>query len=170
MKENKISVITNPASNLKLASGIAPIECYLKNDIQIAIGTDGAASNNSLSMWKEMFLVSSLAKVKEKDAEAASANEILKMATCNGASVMQRENTGILKEGAYADCIMIDLQRPNMQPVHNIMNNLVYSADKSDVIMTMVRGSILYENGIYNLPDEVETIYDKCNEIIRKKI
>ena len=170
MKEKKISVITNPASNMKLASGIAPIQKYIHNGLLVAIGTDGAASNNSLSMFKEMFLVSGLAKLRENDANAVQAEDIVKMATCNGAIIMNNPDTGVLRKGAYADCIMIDLHRPNMQPNHNILNNLIYSADRSNVIMTIVRGNILFQNGKYNLPDEPGDVYEKCNEIISRII
>ena len=85
MKEHNISVITNPASNLKLASGIAPIDHMLKEGINLAIGTDGPASNNCLDMFREMFLVTALAKYRENDASAVDALEVLKMATIGGA-------------------------------------------------------------------------------------
>lgn len=168
MKEKKIAVVTNPSSNMKLASGVAPIQKYLDNDITVAIGTDGPASNNCLSMWKEMFLVSGLTKLKDGAATSGKAEDIIKMATKNGALVRGVEKTGRLKEDQYADLIMIDLHKPCMQPIHNIVSNLVYSAGRDNVIMTMIRGKILYEYGHYNLSEQPELIYDKCNQIVEK--
>lgn len=120
MKKKKICVVTNPASNLKLASGIAPVKTYLEKGIPVAIGTDGPASNNCLDMFKEMFLVTGLQKVVHNDPEAVPAADVLKMATVNGAYAMGLDNCDILAEGKYADLIMIDLMQPNMQPIQNI--------------------------------------------------
>ena len=131
-------VITNPGSNTKLASGIAPISEYLKRDIKVAIGTDGPASNNCLDMFREMFLVTGLAKLKEKDASAVDAWEVLKMATVNGSMAMHLPDTDILAAGKLADLIMIDLHKPNMQPVNNIPKNIVYSGSKQNIKMTMI--------------------------------
>lgn len=165
MKEKKLYAITNPGSNTKLASGIAPITDFLRHGIPVAIGTDGPASNNCLDMFREMFLVTGLAKLNEQDASAVDANEVLKMATVHGAHAMGLYNSDILAEGKYADLIMIDLHMPNMQPIHNITKNLVYSGSKINVKMTMINGKILYENGSYYLPESMEQIYEKCNVI-----
>ena len=161
-----LSVVTNPGSNTKLASGIAPISAYLKRGINVAIGTDGPASNNCLDMFREMFLVTGLAKLKEQDAAAVDALEVLKMATVNGAKAMSLLDTDVLAAGKQADVIMIDLHQPNMQPLNHIPKNIVYSGSKQNVKMTMIRGRILYENGQFaNQIDEKE-IYGKANEII----
>ncbi|MDE6320538.1 MAG: amidohydrolase, partial [Lachnospiraceae bacterium] len=104
-----LSVVTNPGSNTKLASGIAPISEYLKRGINVAIGTDGPASNNCLDMFREMFLVTGLAKLKEQDAAAVDALEVLKMATVGGSKAMNLPDTDVLAEGKQADLIMIDL-------------------------------------------------------------
>ena len=161
-----LSVVTNPGSNTKLASGIAPISAYLKRGINVAIGTDGPASNNCLDMFREMFLVTGLAKLKEQDAAAVDALEGLKMATVNGAKAMSLLDTDVLAAGKQADVIMIDLHQPNMQPLNHIPKNIVYSGSKQNVKMTMIRGRILYENGQFaNKIDEKE-IYGKANEII----
>ncbi|MDE7428880.1 MAG: amidohydrolase, partial [Lachnospiraceae bacterium] len=161
-----LSVVTNPASNAKLASGIAPISDYLKRGINVAIGTDGPASNNCLDMFREMFLVTGLAKLKEQDAAAVDALEVLKMATVNGSLAMNLPETDVLAEGKQADLIMIDLHQPNMQPLNNIPKNLVYSGSKQNVKMTMIRGKILYENGAFTKAYDVDEIYRKANEII----
>ncbi len=161
-----LSVVTNPGSNTKLASGIAPIAAYLKRGINVAIGTDGPASNNCLDMFREMFLVTGLAKLREQDASAVDAGEVLKMATVNGSKAMNLPDTDTLAKGKEADMIMIDLHQPNMQPLNNIPKNIVYSGSKQNVKMTMIRGKILYENGQFTKAYDVEEIYRKANEII----
>ena len=163
-----LSVVTNPASNVKLASGIAPIAQYLERGINVAIGTDGPASNNCLDMFREMFLVTGLAKLKEQDAAAVDAWEVLKMATVNGSKAMYLPDTDVLSEGKLADIIMIDLHQPNMQPINNIPKNIVYSASKQNVKMTMINGKILYENGKFADFIDVDGIYAKANEIKEK--
>ena len=167
-KSKNLTVVTNPASNLKLASGIAPIAIYLKKDIPVAIGTDGPASNNCLDMFREMFLVTGLAKYKENDASAVDANEVLKMATLNGSYAMGLKNADTLEKGKLADLIMIDLNQPNMQPLNNITKNIVYSGNKQNIKLTMINGKILFENGIFYIGDEPQNIYKKANEIVDK--
>ena len=165
-RKRGLSVVTNPGSNTKLASGIAPISDYLSKGINVAIGTDGPASNNCLDMFREMFLVTGLAKLREQDASAVDAWEVLKMATVNGSTAMNLPDTDILAEGKLADIIMIDLHQPNMQPINNIPKNLVYSGSKQNVKMTMIQGKILYENGKFADTYDVEAVYGKANEII----
>lgn len=159
-------VITNPGSNTKLASGIAPIDTFLKRGIPVAIGTDGPASNNCLDMFREMFLVTGLAKLREKDAAAVDAFSVLEMATTNGAKAMGLKDCDVLAEGKQADMIMIDLQQPNMQPLHNIAKNIVYSGSKQNVKMTMIAGNILYENGIFAESIDVNAIYESANKLV----
>lgn len=162
-------VVTNPASNLKLASGIAPVAEYVRRGIPVAIGTDGPASNNCLDMFREMFLVSGLSKVREQDAASLDAGEVLAMATLGGALAMGLSEADVLGEGKLADMILIDLHQPNMQPMHNISKNIVYSGSKANVRMTMINGQILYENGEFRLPNgkDPEEIYRKCGEIVK---
>lgn len=167
-KRRNLNVVTNPGSNTKLASGIAPISEYLKRDINVAIGTDGPSSNNCLDMFREMFLVTGLAKLREKDASAVNAFEVLKMATVNGAKAMYLPDADVLAEGKLADIIMVDLHQPNMQPIHNIQKNIVYSGSKQNVKMTMIHGRILYENGKFADSIDVDAIYTKANEIKEK--
>ncbi|MBO5473565.1 MAG: amidohydrolase [Lachnospiraceae bacterium] len=165
-KKHDLSVVTNPGSNTKLASGIAPISDYLRKGINVAIGTDGPASNNCLDMFREMFLVTGLAKLREQDASAVDAWEVLKMATVNGSKAMNLPDTDVLAAGKLADIIMIDLQQPNMQPLNHIARNLVYSGSKQNVKMTMIQGRILYEDGRFAKEYDTEGIYRKANEII----
>ncbi len=158
-------VVTNPGSNTKLASGIAPISEYLKRGIKVAIGTDGPASNNCLDMFREMFLVTGLAKLKENDASAVDAWEVLKMATVNGSMAMHLPDTDILAAGKLADLIMIDLHKPNMQPVNNIAKNIVYSGSKQNIKMTMINGQILYEDGKFAEFIDEDGIYKEAARI-----
>lgn len=167
-RDRRLSVITNPASNLKLASGIAPLTGMLKAGINIAIGTDGPASNNCLDMFREMFLVSGLAKLREEDAAVMDGEDILYMATAGGAYAMGLMDCDCLEVGKKADVIMIDLQQPNMQPENHIAKNLVYSGSKQNVLFTMVNGNILYEKGQFHIGEEPKEIYRRANEIVRK--
>jgi 5-methylthioadenosine/S-adenosylhomocysteine deaminase len=167
-KRRGISVITNPASNAKLASGIAPVGEYLRKGILVGIGTDGASSNNCLDMFREMFLVTALAKLKEKDPAAVDALQVLQMATVNGAVSMGLTEADVLAEGKLADMIMIDLHQPNMQPLNNIAKNIVYSGSKTNVKMTMINGEILYMNGSFTGQVDVEEIYAKANTIVER--
>lgn len=167
-KNKNLSIVTNPGSNTKLASGIAPIKKFLDAGINLAIGTDGPSSNNCLDMFREMFLVTGLAKLREKDASAVPAMDVLKMATVGGAKAMGLNDCDCLAVGKKADLIIIDLMRPNMQPIHHIPENLVYSGSKENVKLTMINGKILYENGNFHIDEDAETIYKKCQDIATK--
>ena len=158
-KKNKLIVVSCPGSNTKLASGVAPLTYYLDEGIDVALGTDGPASNDGLDMFREMQLVAKQQKL------AIPAFEILKMATVNAAKAMGLDKADVLAVNKYADIIMIDLHKPNMQPINNIVNNLVYAGSKDNVILTMINGLILYENGQYFLKENIEDIYKKAEEI-----
>lgn len=166
--EKGLYVVTNPGSNVKLASGIAPVSQMMKRGIPIAIGTDGAASNNCLDMFREMFLVTGLGKLREQDASAIDANEVLKMATMNGARAMGLSSCMSLEPGQLADLIVIDLKQPNMQPMNNLTKNIVYSGSKQNIAMTMINGNILYDKGQFYVGEDPEKIYQRANEIIER--
>ena len=168
IKTHGIYVVTNPASNLKLASGIAPVKRYLELGIPVAIGTDGPASNNCLDMFREMFLVTGLQKVMCDDPEAVPARDVLKMAVTNGAHAMGLTDCDAIAPGKRADLIMIDLSQPNMQPLHNIEKNIVYSASKQNVKMTMIGGRILYQDGEFRIGETKEDIYQNANRIAER--
>ena len=165
LKEKNITVVSCPASNMKLASGIAEIKKLLANGVNVALGTDGPASNNGLDMFREMYLVTGLQKILLKDPISIPAFEVLKMATVNGAIAMNLPNARYLDEGQLADIIMIDLKRPSMQPINNIINNIVYSGSKDCIKMTMVNGKILYYNGEFLIDEKIEDIYRKAQEL-----
>lgn len=163
-------VITNPASNLKLASGIAPIAEYERRGIPVAIGTDGAASNNCLDMFREMFLVTGLAKVRENDAACVDAGRVLRMATVHGAGAMGLTDADCLAPGKLADIILLDLHQPNMQPIHSIPKNIVYSGSKANVKMTMIGGRILYRDGRFMVGESPDRIYSECDSIVQRML
>ena len=165
LKEKNITVVSCPCSNMKLASGVAEIKKLLSRGIRVALGTDGPASNNALDMFREMYLVTGLQKLITKDPVSIPAFEVLKMATVNGAIAMNLENAKYLEEGQLADIIMIDLSRPSMQPINNIINNIVYSGSKDCVKMTMINGKILYYDGEFFINERLEDIYKKVQEL-----
>lgn len=166
--EKKVSIITNPCSNLKLASGIADLCGLLEKGVNVGIGTDGSASNNALDMFREMYLASVLQKVEKKDASAMDARAVLRMATTGGALAMGLDDCDCLRAGKKADIIMIDMHRPNMQPENNIVKNIVYSGSKENVKMTMINGKILYRDSRFLVNEDPEEIYRKSNEIIQR--
>ena len=166
-KKRGLWVVTNPASNLKLASGIAPICRFLDEGINLAIGTDGPASNNALDMFREMFLVTALAKYRENDAAACDANRVLEMACVGGARAMGLNDCDDIAVGKRADLIVIDLNRPNMRPLNNISKNIVYAGSKENVRLTMVNGKVLYENGEYFLDEPAEKIYAEAERVTK---
>lgn len=168
-KEKGASVAHCPASNLKLGSGVCDTYALLQNGINVAIGTDSAASNNSLDMLREMYLAAILPKGINNKADIITPKQILKMATRNGALAQGREDCGLVKEGFKADVIVLDLNKPNMYPDFDVINNIVYSANSSDVLLTMVDGEVLYRNGEFKYID-VEKVGFECNRIVREVV
>ena len=164
-KKKGLWSVFNACSNLKLASGITPVYKFINEDMKIAIGTDGAGSNNSLSMFREMYLDTVLSNVLTDNAAAVDPFKILKAGTSGGALCMGLTDCDVLAEGKKADLIMIDMNKPSMQPENNIVRNIVYSADNSCVKMTMIDGRILYENGEFTTIDYDET-RKKCAELL----
>ncbi len=165
-KKHGVTAVHCPASNIKLASGIAPIIQMQQKGINIALGTDGPASNNALDMFREMYLMTTLQKVKNKDAAACDAQSVLRAATVGGAQAMFLKDCDTIAVGKQADLVVIDLQRPNMQPQNNLVKNIVYSAGKTNVRLTMCAGRVLYEEGEFFVGEQVQTIYAKANSII----
>ncbi|MBR1860313.1 MAG: amidohydrolase [Lachnospiraceae bacterium] len=168
LAKREVSVVTNPCSNLKLASGIAPVSKMLEKGLNIAIGTDGAASNNALDMFREMYLVSVLGGVQDGNGRGVKASSVLEMATVNGARAIGLKDADSLAAGKYADIILIDLHQPNMQPENDLISNIVYSGGKKNVLMTMIGGKILYLNGNYNIGENPEKIFESCNNIAER--
>lgn len=162
-KKRGLWSVFNACSNLKLASGITPVYKFIKDGMNIAIGTDGAGSNNALSMFREMYLDCVLSNVETKNAAAVDPFTILKAGTSGGALCMGLTDCDVLDAGKKADIIMIDMNKPSMQPENNIARNIVYSADNSVVKMTMIDGRILYEDGRFTTID-IDTVISECNK------
>ena len=154
-------VVNCPGSNAKLASGVAPITEMQSLGINLALGTDGPASNNALNMFREMYLAIVLQKLQFRDAAVGDAAEVLRMACSGGAGAMGLE-ADCLAPGRLADLVVIDLDQPNMYPVHNTVKNLVYSGSNTNVRLTMVGGKVLYENGEFFVGDKPEEIYRRA--------
>ena len=161
-------VINCPASNLKLASGIAPIERMRLAGIRIGIGTDGAGSNNALDMFREMYLTSALQKVLLSDAAACPADAVLEMACVGGARAMGLDDCTDVAPGMRADLVVLDLRLPNMQPENNVIKNVVYAGSKENVRLTMVEGAVRYERGEFFVGDSAERIYAEANANLRR--
>ena len=164
-KKRGVWAVINAGSNCKLASGIAPVSKMMDLGINLAVGTDGPASNNSLDMFREMYLIAATQKINDCDAASTDANAILKAATIGSAHCMGLDECDVINEGKTADLIVIDMHRPNMQPINNITKNIVYSGSKENVKMTMINGKILYENGEF-INTDIERIYSEAQAVI----
>ena len=153
LAEGRAAVVHCPGSNMKLASGIAPIGKLQSAGIPVALGTDGPASNNAQNMQREMYLASLLQKVHDLDPTACPAQNAIDLATRGGAAALHNPLIGSLEPGMKADFIAIDLSAPNMHPVHNIVSNLVYAANGSENILTVIDGVELYRDGKFTQCD-----------------
>ena len=160
LKRHGVSVVHNPTSNLKLGSGFAPVRELLDAGINVALGTDGAASNNNLDLFEEMHLAAIMHCGYHRDPTVIRAAEVLDMATVNGAKLQGRDDTGVLAVGKKADLIALDLDRPHLYPNFDTPALLTCAAHASDVVMTMVDGKILYENGEYKTLDREKVLYE----------
>ena len=163
-RERGVYAVTNPGSNSKLASGIAPITDMLAKGVKLGLGTDGPASNNALDMFRETYLLTVLQKLRNSDAAAMPADEVLKIACCGSALAMGLDDCDCIAEGKQADLTVIDLNRPGMQPLNNIPKNIVYSGSKENVKLTMVAGRILYEDGKFFVGEDAARIYARVTE------
>ena len=153
LKAHGGSVAHCPVSNLKLASGVAPVPEMQERGLNVSLATDGVASNNNTDMFEEMKLFAILHKGISRNPTVVSAMQALEAATVNGARAQGRDDCGMLKAGFDADIIMLDFDKPHLIPCHNAVSNTVYSARGSDVVLTMVAGKVLYENGEYKTID-----------------
>ncbi len=160
LKEKGVTVASNPVSNLKLASGICNVTEMLKWEIPVALGTDSVASNNNLSFFEEMKTFAILAKVREQNPTVITPKQALEAATINGALAQGRYDCGTIKEGNKADLLVLRTDTANMHPVHNMLNNIVYSATDGDIVMTMADGKVLYKDGEYTTIDIEKTIFE----------
>lgn len=163
-----VTAVNCPSSNLKLGSGIAPVEELRSMGVRVAIGTDGAASNNNLDMLEEMNLASLLQKGVRGDPTAADGQTVLRMAGVNGATAQGRLDCGSIQVGNRADLVVVDFKRPHLQPVHDPVANLLYSARSTDIVMTMVDGRILYKDGEF-LTIDIEKVMAEVKAIKERR-
>ncbi len=166
LKEKNVSVVTNPASNMKLGNGFAPVPRMMEKGINVCLGTDGAASNNSLNLFHELSLLTLIHKGVNRTPQCVSAREGLRIATINGAKALGLEKeTGSLEVGKKADIAILDLNTPSLTPRNNLIAGLSYSANGSEVETVIIDGKVTMENRKVLTLDE-ELVYQKINEII----
>ncbi len=164
-----VKVVHNPESNMKLASGVTPIPELLAKGVPVGLGTDGCASNNDLDLFREMDTCAKLHKVHRLDPTLMPSSVVLEMATLGGAKVLGLEKEiGSLEVGKKADMIILDFNRPHLQPVYNVVSHLVYSAVGADVRNVIINGQIVMQNRQLLTLDE-ESILIKMREM-REKI
>ena len=168
MAEKGVSVALCPKSNMKLGNGFAPAQKLLNAGINVCLGTDGCGSNNSLNMFSEMNAAALVYKGAERRAQCVSAAEVLKMATVNGAKAIGREGElGVIREGALADLILINLDEPQLIPQNSILSGLIYSSTGAEVDTVLVDGEILMENKTLTTIDE-SSVYAECQKIMNR--
>lgn len=166
LKEKGVSVVTNPASNMKLGNGFAPIDKMLEAGVNVCLGTDGAASNNSLNMFHELSLLTLIHKGVNKTPQCVSAREGFRIATINGAKALGLEKEiGSIEVGKKADLAILNLNTPSLTPRNNLIAGLSYSANGSEVETVLIDGKITMENRKVLTMDE-ELVYKKVNDII----
>jgi 5-methylthioadenosine/S-adenosylhomocysteine deaminase len=144
LKKLGVGIVHNPQSNMKLASGVAPVPEMLKEDLPVGLGTDGAASNNDLNLWEEMDTAAKLHKLISKDPKVVNAAEAFEMATIRGARALHLEKEiGSIEKGKRADLVIVDLDDLNQTPFYNIYSDLVYAAKAADVRTVIVEGRVI---------------------------
>ncbi len=169
LKKYDVSVASNPSSNLKLGNGFAHIEKLLEKGINVSLGTDSAASNNTLNIFKDMYLMAMIHKGKLKDPTAITPKQVFKMATINGAKALGLEDiTGSIKVGKKADIIMIDKTAPSLYPLNDIYSALIYSATGSEVTNVIINGKIVMENREVKTIDE-NKVFNDINNMVKYK-
>ena len=159
IKEKGVKISHNPASNMKLASGTSPVAQMMDKGINVSLGTDGAASNNSLDILEEMKIAALQQKVKNLDPTVLSAEEVFKMATINGAAALGMEREiGSIEVGKKADLTLIDMKAPHLTPYRHPISHLVYSANGADVDTVICNGKLLMQNRELLTIDEQDVV------------
>lgn len=168
MKKYQVSAAVNPRSNMKLGNGFAPVDQMLEAGINICLGTDSSASNNTQNLFREMNMAALIYKGKEKKAKCIDAADVLRFATLGGARALRMEDRlGILKEGALADVILLDLETVQFVPENDLISALAYSANGSEVRTVIVNGRILMEEGQILCADE-KKVFENCRSITKR--
>lgn len=169
LAKKNVSVVTNPASNMKLGNGFAPVPEMMAAGINVCLGTDGAASNNTLNLFHELSLLTLIHKGTHNTPVCIGAMEALDMATINGAKALGLGKTGAVKEGYKADLAILDLNTPSMVPRNNMLSSLTYSANGSEVDTTIVDGEILMEGRELKTIDLEKVLYESNSMMERLK-
>ena len=170
LAKRKVSAVHCPVSNLKLASGCADVTAMVKAGMNVALGTDSNASNNNLDLFEEIKAATLMAKGKSLDPTYLPAQAVLMMATVCGARAQGREaECGMIKVGMDADLILLDFTQPHLMPCHNVMSHLAYCVSGHDVVMTMVRGKVLYAAGKYHTID-LDAVVRELAEYVMPKM
>lgn len=166
LAEKNVSVIYNPGSNLKLGNGFAPVVRLMEKGVNVALGTDGSSSNNNVNMFEEINLAAIVNKGINKDPTIIPAITALEMATKNGAKALGLyKEIGSLEKGKKADIIIIDLDKPQFHPIHDVVSAIVYSAQASDVETVIINGKIIMEN--YDIKTiDVKKVYENIEKSI----
>lgn len=159
LAEKGVTVATCPISNMKLASGIANIPAMERHGMRIALGTDGASSNNSLGMFDEMKSLALVQRVGSNDPAAVSPEQALTYATHNAALSQGRSDAGLIAEGYRADFAVLDIDKPHFYPREQLVNHLVYSANGGDIVMTVCDGNIVYDHGHFPTIDMEKALF-----------
>ena len=159
VRERGVKVAHCPESNLKLASGIAPIPEYVRRGVHVTLGTDGPASNDNLDMLEELSTMAKLHKGANLDAKAMDARTALKIATENGFSAVGIKS-GKIEEGYEADLILVSTENPHLQPLYDPIAQVVYSARSSDIDTVICRGKVLMEKGEVKTLDEERILHE----------
>lgn len=168
LRKKHVSVVTNPASNMKLGNGFAPVPAMLEKGINVCLGTDGAASNNSLNLFHELSLLTLIHKGVNRTPQCISAREGFRIATINGAKALGLEKeTGSLEVGKKADIAILNLNTPSLTPRNNLLAGLSYSANGSEVETVIIDGKVTMENRKVLTLDEA-LVYQKVNDIITR--
>lgn len=163
MREHNVTLVHNPTSNLKLGSGFARIPEAIAAGVNVALGTDGCASNDNLDMFEEMHLAGLIHKGRLNDPTVMGAWDIIEAATANGARALGMHDSGEIAVGKAADLCLVDLDRPHLSPVSDLPNLVVNSMHAGDVVMTMVDGEVLYDRGQWPTINHERAGYDfKC--------
>ncbi len=167
-----VGVAHNPGSNMKIASGVAPVPAMLRAGVKVGLGTDGACSNNNLDLLEEARLAAFLHKVANNDPTVIPAEQALTMATLGGAKAMGMDSDiGSLEPGKKADIILLDMNKPHMYPKHDLTSHIVYSARASDVTTVIINGELVMEDGVLTGIDEQEvlqTAEERAKALVRK--
>jgi len=159
LRDRGVKPVHNPVSNMKVGCGFSPVPEMLAAGIPVALGTDGAASNNSLDMFKEMKFAALLSKVRKMDPTTVPATSALEMATINGATALGlQDKIGSIEVGKKADLILVDIKKPHLTPIHNVVSHLVYSAVGSDVDTVIVDGKVLMKDRKVLTLDEAKVL------------